>query len=43
VDRGAGETGSSSGQLLVAAQSLAQQSTHLKYEMRNFLGTVRAA
>ncbi len=43
VNRGAGETGSASSQVLLSAQSLAQQSKHLKQEVEKFLHTVRAA
>jgi methyl-accepting chemotaxis protein len=43
VDRGAGETGASSGQVLDAAHSLAHESNHLKVEVDGFLATVRAA
>ena len=43
VQRGAGETGSASTQVLSAAQSLALESNRLKTEVQNFLTTVRAA
>ncbi len=43
VQRGAGETGSASSQVLSAAQSLATDSSRLKLELDNFLNTVRAA
>jgi methyl-accepting chemotaxis protein len=43
VNRGAGETGSASAQVLAAAQSLSSQSGHLKQEVAKFLETVRAA
>ena len=43
VNRGAGETGSASSQVLASAQSLASESNHLKLEVRKFLDTVRAA
>jgi methyl-accepting chemotaxis protein len=43
VQRGATETGSASGQVLSAAQSLSQDSTRLKMEVAKFLDTVRAA
>jgi methyl-accepting chemotaxis protein len=43
VDRGAGETGSASAQVLSSAQSLSQESHHLKAEVAKFLSTVRAA
>lgn len=43
VQRGAGETGSASSQVLSAAQSLSTDSTRLKVEVRNFLAAVRAA
>jgi len=43
VCRGAGETGSASARVLVSAQSLARESSHLKTEVDNFLATVRAA
>jgi methyl-accepting chemotaxis protein len=43
VQRGAGETGSASTQVLSAAQSLARESNRLKGEVKQFLDTVRAA
>jgi methyl-accepting chemotaxis protein len=43
VNRGAGETGSASGHVLVAARSLATESSHLKAEVEKFLSMVRAA
>jgi methyl-accepting chemotaxis protein len=43
VNRGAGETGSASAQVLSSAQSLSQESNHLKVEVDKFLSTVRAA
>jgi aerotaxis receptor len=43
VNRGAGETGSASSQVLASAQSLASESNHLKIEVDKFLDTVRAA
>src|SRR3954454_12020847 len=43
VQRGAGETGSASAQLLASAQSLSVESNRLKLEMDKFLHTVRAA
>ena len=43
VNRGAAETGSASTQVLVSAQSLAQESGTLKLEVAKFLDTVRAA
>jgi len=43
VNRGAGETGSASAQVLSSAQSLANESNRLKAEVQKFLGTVRAA
>jgi methyl-accepting chemotaxis protein len=43
VQRGAAETGLASAQVLSAAQSLSQQSNHLKLEVGKFLTTVRAA
>jgi methyl-accepting chemotaxis protein len=43
VNRGAGETGSASAQVLASAQSLASESNHLKSEVRKFLESVRAA
>ena len=43
VQRGAGETGSASAQVLSAAQSLSTDSNRLKMEVGKFLDTVRAA
>ena len=43
VQRGAGETGSASSQVLSAAQSLSSNSNRLKLEVGKFLDTVRAA
>jgi methyl-accepting chemotaxis protein len=43
VQRGAGETGSASTQVLSAAQSLSSDSNRLKLEVGKFLSTVRAA
>jgi methyl-accepting chemotaxis protein len=43
VQRGAGETGSASSQVLAAAQSLSSDSNRLKLEVGKFLDTVRAA
>ncbi len=43
VQRGAGETGSASSQVLSAAQSLSTDSNRLKLEVDKFLNTVRAA
>ena len=43
VQRGAGETGSASSQVLSAAQSLSGDSNRLKLEVGKFLNTVRAA
>jgi len=43
VNRGAGETGSASTQVLSSAQSLSNESNHLKVEVEKFLNTVRAA
>jgi methyl-accepting chemotaxis protein len=43
VNRGAGETGSASSQVLSSAQSLSGESNHLKLEVDKFLSTVRAA
>jgi methyl-accepting chemotaxis protein len=43
VERGATETGSASGQVLSAAQSLSVESTRLKREVDSFLTSVRAA
>ena len=43
VERGAGETGSASSQVLASAQSLSLESNRLKLEVGKFLDTVRAA
>lgn len=43
VSRGTSETGSASGQVLSAAQSLSVESNRLKAEVEKFLGTIRAA
>jgi methyl-accepting chemotaxis protein len=43
VNRGAGETGAASAQVLSSAQSLSKESNHLKLEVDKFLHTVRAA
>jgi methyl-accepting chemotaxis protein len=43
VQRGAGDTGSASSQVLSAAQSLSRESGRLKQEVGKFLDTVRAA
>jgi methyl-accepting chemotaxis protein len=43
VQRGAGETGSASAQVLSAAQSLSTDSNRLKLEVGRFLNSVRAA
>ena len=43
VNRGAGETGSASAQVLSSAQSLSGESNRLKLEVDKFLSTVRAA
>ena len=43
VQRGAGETGTASTQVLSSAQSLSQDSNRLKLEVGKFLGSVRAA
>jgi methyl-accepting chemotaxis protein len=43
LNRGAGETGTASSQVLVLAQSLSRESARLKLEMEKFLMTVRAA
>ena len=43
VNRGSSETSSASGHVLLAAQSLARESDHLKNEVEKFLNTVRAA
>jgi methyl-accepting chemotaxis protein len=43
VNRGAGETGSASSEVLSSAQSLSQESSRLKLEVDKFLATVRAA
>jgi methyl-accepting chemotaxis protein len=43
VNRGAGDTGSASSQVLASAQLLSSENKRLKAEMVNFLATVRAA
>jgi methyl-accepting chemotaxis protein len=43
VNRGAGETGTASAQVLSSAQSLSKESNHLKVELEKFLQTIRAA
>jgi methyl-accepting chemotaxis protein len=43
VNRGAGETGSASAQVLSSARSLSSESNHLKVEVDKFLDSVRAA
>jgi methyl-accepting chemotaxis protein len=43
VQRGAGETGSASSQVLSAAQALSRDSNRLKFEVGKFLDNVRAA
>jgi methyl-accepting chemotaxis protein len=43
VQRGAGETGSASSHVLVAAQSMSRDSNRLKLEVVKFLNSVRAA
>jgi methyl-accepting chemotaxis protein len=43
VQRGAGETGSASSQVLAAAQTLSSDSSRLKLEVDKFLDSVRAA
>jgi methyl-accepting chemotaxis protein len=43
VNRGAGDTGSASSQVLSAAQMLSNENKRLKAEMARFLATVRAA
>jgi methyl-accepting chemotaxis protein len=43
VNRGAGETGTASAQVLSSAQSLSSDSNRLKLEVDKFLSTVRAA
>jgi methyl-accepting chemotaxis protein len=43
VQRGATETGSASGQVLSAAQSLSVESNRLKREVESFLASMRAA
>ena len=43
VNRGAGETGSASTQVLASARSLAHESSRLRSEVDQFLATVRAA
>ena len=41
VNRGAGETGAASAQMLSSAQALSRESNHLKTEMEKFLDMVR--
>jgi methyl-accepting chemotaxis protein len=43
VAKGAGETGTTSGQMLKSAQALSEVSIHLKDEVEKFLDSVRAA
>ena len=43
VNRGAGETGSASTQVLSSARSLANDGSRLKIEVEKFLATMRAA
>ena len=43
VNRGAGETGSASAQVLASAQSLSKESGQLRIEVDNFLQAMRAA
>ncbi len=43
VAQGAGETGTTSGQMLKSAQALSEVSVHLKDEVEKFLDSVRAA
>jgi methyl-accepting chemotaxis protein len=43
VNRGAGETGSASAQVLASARSLADEGSRLRLEVGKFLATVRAA
>jgi hypothetical protein len=43
VDRGAGETGVASGELLDAARHLSADGARLKQEVERFVATVRAA
>ena len=43
VNKGAADTGSASGQVLVSARTLAGESVRLKDEVDNFLKTIRAA
>jgi methyl-accepting chemotaxis protein len=43
VQRGAGETGAASSQVLTSAQSLSSESGRLRREVGKFLETVRAA
>jgi methyl-accepting chemotaxis protein len=43
VAKGAGETGTTSGQMLKSAQALSEVSVHLKDEVEKFLDSVRAA
>jgi methyl-accepting chemotaxis protein len=42
VSCSANETGSASSQVLVSAQSLSKESSHLKQEVKRFLATIRA-
>jgi methyl-accepting chemotaxis protein len=43
VERGAGETGAASSQVLSSARALTGESQRLKSEMGRFLGSVRSA
>jgi methyl-accepting chemotaxis protein len=43
VNKGASETGAASAAVLASARTLAEESTKLRSEARNFLATVRAA
>jgi hypothetical protein len=43
VNRGAGETGAASSQVLAAARVLLSEGNSLGAEVRNFLATIRAA
>jgi methyl-accepting chemotaxis protein len=43
VSRGAGETGSASGQVLSSAKTISAESVRLRAEVEKFLATVRAA
>jgi methyl-accepting chemotaxis protein len=43
VNKGAGETGSASAQVLASAQSLSKESGQLRIEVDNFLQAMRAA